>query len=147
MGNFLDENITKQIQEVFSSLVNPVEILLFTTEKDCEYCGDTRELIEEVCGLSDKLSLRVVDIDKDAELAKQYHIERSPSIALLADVDGARIDNGIRFSGIPAGHEFSAFIHSIISVSRQEPGISQETQAFLDSLQSPVHLEIFTTPT
>jgi glutaredoxin-like protein len=147
MGNFLDENITKQIQEVFSSLVNPVEILLFTTEKDCEYCGDTRELMEEVCGLSDKLSLRVVDIDKDAELAKQYHIERSPSIALLADVDGARIDNGIRFSGIPAGHEFSAFIHSIISVSRQEPGISQETQAFLDSLQTPVHLEIFTTPT
>ncbi len=147
MGNFLDENITEQIQEVFSSLVNPVEILLFTTEKDCEYCGDTRELMEEVCGLSDKLSLRVVDIDKDAELAKQYHIERSPSIALLADVDGARIDNGIRFSGIPAGHEFSAFIHSIISVSRQEPGISQETQAFLDSLQSPVHLEIFTTPT
>jgi alkyl hydroperoxide reductase subunit AhpF len=103
--------------------------------------------MEEVCGLSDKLSLRVVDIDKDAELAKQYHIERSPSIALLADVDGARIDNGIRFSGIPAGHEFSAFIHSIISVSRQEPGVSQETQAFLDSLQSPVHLEIFTTPT
>jgi alkyl hydroperoxide reductase subunit AhpF len=147
MGNFLDENITKQIQEVFSSLVNPVEILLFTTQKDCEYCGDTRELMEEVCGLSDKLSLRVVDIDKDAELAKQYHIERSPSIALLADVDGARIDNGIRFSGIPAGHEFSAFIHSIISVSRQEPGISQETQAFLDSLRSPVHLEIFTTPT
>jgi len=147
MGNFLDENITKQIQEVFSSLVNPVEILLFTTEKDCEYCGDTRELMEEVCGLSDNLSLRVVDIDKDAELAKQYHIERSPSIALLADVDGARIDNGIRFSGIPAGHEFSAFIHSIISVSRQEPGISQETQAFLDSLQTPVHLEIFTTPT
>lgn len=147
MGNFLDENITEQIQEVFSSLVNPVEILLFTTQKDCEYCGDTRELMEEVCGLSDKLSLRVVDIDKDAELAKQYHIERSPSIALLADVDGARIDNGIRFSGIPAGHEFSAFIHSIISVSRQEPGISQETQAFLDSLQSPVHLEIFTTPT
>jgi glutaredoxin-like protein len=147
MGNFLDENITKQIQEVFSSLVNPVEILLFTTEKDCEYCGDTRELMEEVCGLSDKLSLRVVDIDKDTELAKQYHIERSPSITLLADVDGARIDNGIRFSGIPAGHEFSAFIHSIISVSRQEPGISQETQAFLDSLQTPVHLEIFTTPT
>jgi alkyl hydroperoxide reductase subunit AhpF len=147
MGNFLDETITKQIQEVFSSLVNPVEILLFTTKKECEYCGDTRELMEEVCGLSDNLSLRVVDIDKEAELAKQYHIERTPAIALLAEVDGARIDNGIRFSGIPAGHEFSAFIHCIISVSRQEPGISQETQAFLDSLQSPVHLEIFTTPT
>jgi alkyl hydroperoxide reductase subunit AhpF len=147
MGNFLDENITNQIQEVFSGLVNPVEILLFTTEKDCEYCGDTLELMEEVCGLSDKLSLRVVDINKEAELAKQYQIERTPAIALLAEVDGARNDNGIRFSGIPAGHEFSAFIHSIISVSRQEPGISQETQAFLDSLRSPVHLEIFTTPT
>ena len=33
MGNFLDENITTQIQEVFSSLVNPVEILLVFTSK------------------------------------------------------------------------------------------------------------------
>ncbi len=147
MGNFLDENITTQIQEVFSNLVNPVEILVFTTKKDCEYCEDTRELLEEVCGLSEKLNYRSVDIESEVELAKQYHIDRTPAIAVLAEVDGKTIDHGIRFSGIPAGHEFSALIHSIISISRQEPGISQETQAFLDSLKAPVHLEIFTTPT
>jgi glutaredoxin-like protein len=147
MGKFLDENISKQIQEAFANLVNPVKVFVFTSKKDCEYCEDTRELLEEVCGLSDKLNYRSLDNESDAEVAKQYKIERTPAIAVLAEVDGKTIDHGIRFSGIPAGHEFSALIHSIISVSRQEPGISQETQAFLDSLKKPVHLEIFTTPT
>jgi alkyl hydroperoxide reductase subunit AhpF len=147
MGNFLDDNITKQIKEVFSNLENQVEILVFTSKNDCEFCDDTTELLKEVCELSPKLKYQGVDIDSEGSLVKQYHISRTPAIAVLGQVDGKMMDFGIRFSGIPAGHEFSALIHSIVSVSRQEAGISQETQAYLDSLKSPIHLEIFTTPT
>jgi len=147
MGSFLDDNISTQIKEVFSNLVNPVHILVFTSKENCEYCEDTRLLLEEVCGLSDKLHYQSVDIDADTKSAQQYHIDRTPAVAVLGVVDDKQSDHGIRFSGIPAGHEFSALIHSIISVSRQETGISSQTQAFLDSLKSPVHLEIFTTPT
>ncbi len=34
MGNFLDDNISTQIKEVFSNLVNPVDILVFTSEQE-----------------------------------------------------------------------------------------------------------------
>jgi alkyl hydroperoxide reductase subunit AhpF len=147
MGNFLDDNISTQIKEVFSNLVNPVDILVFTSDKNCEYCEDTRLLLEEVSGLSEKLHFQAISIEADAIIAEQYHIDRTPAVAVLGVVDGKQTDYGIRFSGIPAGHEFSALIHSIVSISREEPGISEQTQAFLDSLKSPIHLEIFTTPT
>ena len=82
MGNFLDENISTQIKEVFSNLANPVDILVFTSEKNCEYCEDTRFLLEEVCGLSEKLHFQAISIEADAKMAKQYHIDRTPAVAV-----------------------------------------------------------------
>ena len=147
MGNFLDDNITKEIKEVFVNLQNRVELLVFTTKKDCEFCEDTLQLLKEVCELSPKLEFQAIDFETEKNLVEQYHIDRTPAIAVVGQVDGKATDFGIRFSGIPAGHEFSSLIHSIIAVSRQEAGIRKETQAYLDSLKTPVHLEIFTTPT
>jgi alkyl hydroperoxide reductase subunit AhpF len=147
MGSFLDDNITSQIKEVFINLTNPVEILVFTSQKDCDYCEDTRTLLEEVCSLSDKLSFKSVDVDNQPELAGEYHVIRTPGIVVLGQIDGIRKDFGVRFSGIPAGHEFSALIHSILSVSSQEIAFNPETMEFLNSLKSPIHLEVFTTPT
>ena len=147
MGTFLDDNITGQLKEVFANLVNPVEILVFTAKENCAYCEDTSALLAEVCELSEKLKYRSIDIEKEKDLAAQYHVSRTPGIVVLGGVDGKMTDFGVRFSGIPSGHEFSALIHSIVAVSRQEVEFSQETRAFLDSLKSPVYLEIFTTPT
>jgi alkyl hydroperoxide reductase subunit AhpF len=147
MGNFLDDNITSQIKEVFNNLTNPVEILVFTRQKDCDYCEDTRTLLEEVCSLSDKVSLKSVDVEKQPDLAGDYHISRTPGIVVLGQVDGKMNDFGIRFSGIPAGHEFSALIHSILTVSSQDVAFNPETMEFLNSLKSPIYLEVFTTPT
>jgi len=147
MGSFLDEDITSQIKEVFTKLSNPVEIVVFTSQKDCEYCEDTRALLEEVCNLSDKVSIKPVDVDNKPDIAREYHITRTPGIVVLGQVDGKMKDFGIRFSGIPAGHEFSALIHSILTVSSQEVVFNPDTMEFLNSLKSPISLEVFTTPT
>jgi len=147
MGSFLDENITSQIKVVFTKLTNPVEIVVFTSQKDCEYCEDTRALLEEVCNLSDKISIKSVDLDNKPDIAGEYHITRTPGIVVLGQVDGKMKDFGIRFSGIPAGHEFSALIQSILTVSSQEVEFNPDTIEFLNSLKSPIHLEVFTTPT
>ena len=38
---------------------------VFTQEIECQYCKETRELVEEVAALSDKLSVEVYDFEKD----------------------------------------------------------------------------------
>ena len=105
--------------------------------------------MEEVCGLSDKLSLRVVDIDKDAELAKAIPHRPDPMLSLVL-ADGGWKQDRITASGFPGfqpGMNFLLLFTASFRSPARRPGISQQTQAFLDSLQSPVHLEIFTTPT
>ncbi len=53
----LNDSILQQVQSVFQKLQEPVGVLFFGTERGCEYCADTRQLLEEVVALSDKLSL------------------------------------------------------------------------------------------
>ncbi len=147
MGELLNEQIESQVREVFAGLKEPVQVLFFEDQNDCMYCPDTRQLLEEVTALSEKLSLEVYDIDRQAEVARQYHVDKTPGIVIAAK-DGERIiDYGIRYAGIPSGHEFTSLINDLIIVSQRESGLSEETRAFLKSLEKPVRLQVFVTPT
>ncbi len=149
MANLLDENIRTQVQEVFAQLEQPVEILFFGSgdPQHCMYCEETKALLEEVSALSDQLHLQVYDIEKDAALAQQYKVDSVPAF-VLAGRDGEQvIDYGIRYKGIPAGHEFSSLINDLILVAKRDSNLSPQTRQFLQGLTQPVHLQVFVTPT
>jgi alkyl hydroperoxide reductase subunit AhpF len=147
MANFLNEEITRQVREVFDQLQGPVQVLFFGKQTGCEYCQDTRQLVEEVIPLSDKLGLSVYDLDEDGAVAHQYKVDKAPALVIVGRDGDQLLDYGIRLYGIPAGNEFSTFIHDLILVSGRESGLSQPTQDLLKSLTSPVHLQVFVTPT
>ena len=143
----LNENILSQIREVFEQLGKPVEVMFFGSKADCEYCDDTLQLVGEVVAISDKLNLKKYDIDADAELARQYNVDKVPGLVIAAR-DGDQVtDYGVRLAGIPSGHEFSTLIHDLVLVSSRESGLSQETRRFLQDVKQPVLLQVFVTPT
>jgi len=143
----LNEQTTGQIREAFSNLKEPVVILFFGSRENCDYCDDTRQLLEEVTALDDRLTLKVHDIDTDTEIAKLYRVDKTPGIVIAA-MDGDQIsDFGIQYSGIPSGHEFSTLIQAILLASGRDSGLTPQTREFLKNLQSPLHLQVFVTPT
>ncbi len=147
MAQLLNDQIQGQIKELFGNLKEPVEILFFGTKEQCEYCDDTRQLVEEVSALSDKLSLSIHDIQADAGTARQYGVDKTPGL-VLAGRDGDQVtDFGVRYAGIPSGHEFSSFINDLVIVSNRDSGLNPQTRAFLKGLTKPVHLQVFVTPT
>lgn len=145
--SLLDEDITQQIRKAFEQLREPVQLLFFGKKTDCDYCDDTRRLVEEVVSLSDKLSFSAHDLEEDGELAQRYRVDKAPSL-VFASRNGEEIqDHGIRFLGIPAGHEFSTLIHSLIMISNRDSGLDEQTRDYLSKLAQPVHLQVFVTPT
>ncbi len=131
----------------FPLFKEPVAILFFGSRENCDYCDDTRQLLEEVTALDDRLTLKIHDIDADSEVAKHYRVDKTPGIVIAA-MDGDQIsDFGIQYSGIPSGHEFSTLIQAILLVSGRDSGLTPQTREFLKNLQSPLHLQVFVTPT
>jgi alkyl hydroperoxide reductase subunit AhpF len=146
-SKLLNEEITGQVAAVFDQLKEPVQILFFGRKEGCDYCDDTRQLVEEIVSLSDKLVISIYDLDEDAAVAKQYRVDKAPGL-VIAGLDGGQIlDYGIRFAGIPSGHEFSSLIHDLVLVSGRDSGLEQSTRDTLKKLPQPVLLQVFVTPT
>jgi glutaredoxin-like protein len=143
----LSDDILQQVREVFDQLQKPVEVLFFGSKTDCQYCDDTLQLVTELTGISEKLSLKVYDADVDAEIARQYKVDKYPGLVIAGREGDQILDYGIRYAGIPSGHEFSSLIHDLILVSGGDSGLGQETRKYLKSLSAPVHLQVFVTPT
>jgi len=143
----LNDEITIQIKDAFGQLKKPVEVLFFGDESDCDYCDDTRQLLEEVAAITDLINLSVYDIEKDAAIAQQYKMDKAPGSVILGRDGDQLLDYGVRLAGIPSGHEFSSLIQDLILVSGRDSGLSAETRKALNDLDKPVLLQVFVTPT
>jgi glutaredoxin-like protein len=147
MEKMINKDIQKQLEEAFADLKKPVVILFFGSKmRACEYCEHTLSLLNEVAEISDKVSVQVYDIDENPEASKKFDVERVPGIVIAAQDGDEIINYGVHYSGIPAGHEFSSLIQSILMVSRGDSGLNQQTRDYLKTLTQPVELQVFVTP-
>ncbi|GAB4494831.1 MAG: thioredoxin family protein [Anaerolineales bacterium] len=148
MEKLLPADIVTQIRDVFQQLKHPVQILFFGTEQHCEYCSEIRQLLEEVTEISDLISISFHDVEKEPDLAKLYKVEGKAPATVIAAREGSQItDFGIRYLGIPSGHEFTTLIQAILMVSARDSGLTPQTREYIKSLTKPLHLEVFVTPT
>jgi glutaredoxin-like protein len=143
----LNDQIVEQVKQVFQRLDQPVQLLYFGKQDDCETCEITMKLLQEVVEISDKLKLNVYDLDKDLQVAEKFHVDKAPGLVLVGKDGEELMDYGIRFAGIPSGHEFSTLIHDLVLVSGRDSQLSPATRQYLAELKEPVLLQVFVTPT
>jgi glutaredoxin-like protein len=130
------------IETRFEELVHPVKLINFTQEVECLYCAETSTLMQEIAGLSDKITVETRDFLADKDLVQKYSIDKIPGTVVAGDKD-----YGIRFFGIPTGYEFGTLIEDIIMVSKRDSGLDTGTREALAKLGEPVQLQVFVTPT
>ena len=129
-------------------MTSPVRLLLFTQTLDGETCVQTRQILDELPLLSDKIAVDEANLVLDADKAKQYGVDRVPSIAVLGHAaDGADRDSRIRFVGTPAGYEFISLVHAVLLVGGGESTLTEESRRRIAAVAKPVVMQVFTTPT
>jgi len=138
----LNNEIAEQVRQELADLAGSVRLVVFTQTFECDYCAETRQLVEEIAELSDQLTIEVYNFVTEKEKAEELGIDKIPAIAVV----GAE-DYGVRFYGIPAGYEFASLIHSIRTVAAGETELSTEGLQALSELSNPVHIQVFVTPT
>lgn len=138
----LNKKVIKELKEVFNGLQKEVTLKYFTQSMECQFCTDTRELLEEVAELTGKIKMEIYDFVEDKEEVEKYNIDKIPATVVMDEKD-----YGIRFYGIPGGYEFGSLVEAIKLVSTGDTMLSNEGKKFLDGLEKDVHLQVFVTPT
>src|SRR3954447_6339346 len=145
--SLISEADQEKLRAAFGEMTSPVRLMFFTQTLDCETCLQTRQILDELPPLSDKISIEEVNLILDGDKAKQYGIDRVPAIALLGGSNGNAVDSRIRFLGTPAGYEFISLIQAVLLVGGRPAGLTAENRARVAAVAAPVTIQVFTTPT
>jgi alkyl hydroperoxide reductase subunit AhpF len=156
-------------------LVDEVELLLFTGERapsamagvqDSGTGDETAELLDELVGLSDRLSLTRLDVGTNAGLSSRYNVTAVPTVMIRRRHDTTNFDDhaasrgdnadrespteretNVRFVGLPGGYEFSTLLADVIDISTGRTDLSAGALAAVHAIGQPVHIQVFVTPT
>ena len=110
--------------------------------RECRYCVQTQQLLEELVALSPKVTLETTDVYAQPEMALEEGITRVPAIAF-----GKKGKAKLRFFGIPMGYQLAVVVENIKTISRGVSPLSMDTRKKLRSINQPVHIQVFVTPT
>jgi glutaredoxin-like protein len=137
-----DEHREHLKMELDEKLEKPVKIVMFTQEVECQFCAQTKQLINELAAINDKITVEIHDFVADSDKAKEYGIDKIPAIAIVSEKD-----YGIRYYGLPYGYELQTLLDGVINVSRGRTDISEEVKNRLREIKTPVHIQVFVTLT
>jgi len=74
-------------QEFDAQLESPVKLIMFTQTVECQYCAETRQIVEEVAALSDKVTAEIYNFVTDKAVTDLYRIDKIPAVAIVGDQD------------------------------------------------------------
>ncbi|THJ35173.1 alkyl hydroperoxide reductase subunit F [Lampropedia aestuarii] len=111
----LDDALKAQLKAYLERLTKPVELV--ASLDDSEGAREMKTLLEEIQQQSDKIQLR---LDGD-DLRKPSFLITNPGV-----------DSGLRFAGVPLGHEFTSLVLALLQIGGHP---SKEPQALQDQIK------------
>ncbi|UDL05128.1 alkyl hydroperoxide reductase subunit F [Marinobacter sp. CA1] len=124
----LDANLKDQLKAYLANVTQPVELVAALDDSDKS--RELHQLLQEIAGLSDQVSL--TDEDGAADV-------RRPSFA----INRVGTDIGVRFAGIPMGHEFTSLVLALLQVGGHPSKASQEVIEQIQALDGEFEFETY----
>lgn len=122
----LDPALSQQLAAHLQHVTEPVELV--ASLDDRAKSRELRELLDEIAGLSEMVSVVLRDDDT-----------RRPSFS----INRAGRDTGVRFAGVPLGHEFTSLVLAILHVGGHPPRATAELIDQIRHLEGPLHFETY----
>ena len=136
-----DEATLKDHLSVISS---PVQLVLFTqTIGGSETGAIAKQILNEVAALNPKLTVVEKNFVLDTDDRAKYRVDKAPAIVILSD----DVDTRMRLYGAPTGYELVGLIEAIIVAGTGKIELDPETMKWIQAVDKPTHIQVFSTPT
>ena len=121
-----------------------VDVLLFTQMIGGSESGlIAKQVVDEVASLNDKITVLDKSFVLDTEDRAKYGVDKAPAVVVLGD--GA--DTRIRFYGANTGYEFVSLVEAVLLAGTGNLELEPETLTALAAVDTPLHIQVFSTPT
>lgn len=132
------------LKQHLSGITIPVELVLFTQTFGASETGEiTKQVVNEVASLNDKITVVEKNFVLDTEDKNKYKVDKAPAIVILSD----GVDTRMRMYGAPTGYEFVGLVEAIIVAGTGKIDLDPETMQWIQAVDKPTHIQVFSTPT
>ncbi|MFT4190758.1 MAG: alkyl hydroperoxide reductase subunit F [Comamonas sp.] len=125
----LDANLKSQLKTYLERVTQSIEIV--ASLDDSAKSQETLALLQDIDGLSDKITL-VVRRGAEADA-------RTPSFSISQPGQAA----GVRFAGLPMGHEFTSLVLALLQVGGHPSKAAQDVIEQVRNLDVPLSFETY----
>jgi alkyl hydroperoxide reductase subunit F len=122
----LDDALKAQLQQYLGMLRQPIRLV--ASLDDSETGKDMGELLNTIVGLSDKVTLDTSGTDA-----------RKPSFAVVREGE----NQGVRFAGLPLGHEFTSLVLALLWTGGHPPKVEEDVIDSIKGLDGDFNFEVY----
>ncbi len=122
----LDDTLKAQLQQYLGLLRQPIRLI--ASLDDSETGTDMKSLLETIVSLSDKVTLDTTGNDA-----------RKPSFVVAREGEA----QGVRFAGLPLGHEFTSLVLALLWTGGHPPKVESEVIESIKALDGDFSFEVY----
>lgn len=142
MEKFLNDDVRKMLGDHLKAMKDVVNVKLYVDNENCDTCKETNQLLTELTEVTDKMHYEYIETKGDTSIGAEYGVTLYPTIVIL---DKDNNDLGVRFNGIPAGHEINALLASLVDMSGAPLDLDEKTVEAIKAIDTETDIKVFVT--
>lgn len=137
-SSLLNDTLRAQLKDILSKLEKEVTLVSIVDESN-EKSIELRDLVLDISDLGDKISGEIYLKGENLHLEKKVNANKYPVVSLL---DSNKNYSGVKFHGVPGGHELNSFILAIYNLGGPGQQISNDTLDKIKKINKPTNVKV-----
>lgn len=134
----LNDTLRSQLQGILARFENNISLVSIVDESNSKSI-ELRDLVLDIADLSDKVTALIYKKGENPEMEDKVHANRFPIVAIL-NKDGEY--SGVKFHGVPGGHELNSFIIAMYNVAGPGQEISANVLNDIKSIDKKLNIKV-----
>lgn len=137
-SKLLNDNLRTQLKGVLNRMDKEVTLVSIVDES-LPKSLELRDLVLDIGNLGDKLNAQIYTKGAQPEIESKINADKFPVVALLNDKGEY---SGVKFHGVPGGHELNSFILAIYNLAGPGQNIDTKILSDIKSIDKKTNIKI-----
>ncbi|MBS6184812.1 MAG: FAD-dependent oxidoreductase [Clostridium celatum] len=137
-SKLLNDGLRSQLKGVLARLEKNVTLVSIVDESNSKSI-ELRDLILDIADLDERVNAEIYNKGENVEVENKIHADKYPVVALL---DSDKKYSGVKFHGVPGGHELNSFILAIYNLGSAGQQISEETLNNIKKIDKDINIKV-----
>ena len=137
-SKLLNDSLRAQLKGILDKMEKEVTLVSIVDESNPKSI-ELRDLVLDISNLGDKLNAEIAIRGSNKDLEKKIHADKYPVVALL---DSNKEYSGIKFHGVPGGHELNSFIIAIYNLAGPGQALDNTILNEIKSIDKKINIKV-----